>query len=29
MSKEEIVNANITDTFLGIEHGFLTFNIFL
>lgn len=28
MSKEEIVNAKITDTFLGIEHGFLTFNIF-
>lgn len=28
MGKEEIVNAKITDTFLGIEQGFLTFNIF-
>lgn len=27
MGKEEIVNAKITDTFLGIELGFLTFNI--
>ena len=28
MGKEEIVNAKITSTFLGIERGFLTFNIF-
>ena len=29
MGKEEIVNAKITSTFLGIERGFLTFNIFV